>query len=208
MERNTATLSTERTIKAIEPPVSKTGQNRCQRCFCRKTFETLKQQQDSSPCQAKCSPTKCFPLPLEPIKNINSFVRHPGCGRSSETIGASPLEAEFRHTRIHSNSSSMRLHAKQNAARQNASPYLWNYRTHTIGAQGRKSLQEKLQRCRRNALKAIESPASKTVENRCKRSFCPTPSKHSNTNKIHAQTMRNSNQKNCQNVACGTHKKL
>ena len=85
-------------LKAIEPPASKTGQNRCQRCFCRNTFETLEQQQDSSPCQAKCSPTKCFPLPLEPIKK-SSFVRHPGCGRSSETIGASPLEAEFRHTR-------------------------------------------------------------------------------------------------------------
>ena len=45
-----------------------------------------------SPCQAKPGPTKCFPLPLEPI-NTSAFVRHPSCGRSSETIGASPLEA-------------------------------------------------------------------------------------------------------------------
>ena len=56
--------------------------------------ETPEQQQDSSPCQAKRSPTKCFPLPLEPIKNKNSaFVRHPRCEAGSETIGASPLEA-------------------------------------------------------------------------------------------------------------------
>ena len=45
-----------------------------------------------SPCQAKPGPTKCFPLPLEPI-NTSAFVRHRSCGRSSETIGASPLEA-------------------------------------------------------------------------------------------------------------------
>ena len=45
-----------------------------------------------SPCQAKPGPTKCFPLPLEPI-NTSAFVRHPSCGRSSETIGASPLKA-------------------------------------------------------------------------------------------------------------------
>ena len=57
--------------------------------------ETPEQQQDSSPCQAKRSPTKCFPSPLEPIKN-SSFVRHPRCEAGSETIGASPLEAEFR----------------------------------------------------------------------------------------------------------------
>ena len=55
--------------------------------------ETPEQQQDSSPCQAKPGPTKCFPLPLEPIINTSPFVRHPSCGRSSETIGASPLEA-------------------------------------------------------------------------------------------------------------------
>ena len=56
--------------------------------------ETPEQQQDSSPCQAKPSPTKCFPLPLEPIKNKNNaFVRHPRCEAGSETIGASPLEA-------------------------------------------------------------------------------------------------------------------
>ena len=54
--------------------------------------ETLEQQQDSSPCQAKRSPTKCFPSPLEPIKN-SSFVWHPRCEAGSETIGASPLEA-------------------------------------------------------------------------------------------------------------------
>ena len=57
--------------------------------------ETPEQQQDSSPCQAKRSPTKCFPLPLEPIKN-SSFVRHPRCEAGSQTIGASPLEAEIR----------------------------------------------------------------------------------------------------------------
>ena len=57
--------------------------------------ETPEQQQDSSPCQAKRSPTKCFPLPLEPIKN-SSFVRRPRCEAGSETIGASPLEAEIR----------------------------------------------------------------------------------------------------------------
>ena len=54
--------------------------------------ETPEQQQDSSPCQAKRSPTKCFPSPLEPIKN-SSFVWHPRCEAGSETIGASPLEA-------------------------------------------------------------------------------------------------------------------
>ena len=57
--------------------------------------ETPEQQQDSSPCQAKRSPTKCFPLLLEPIKN-SSFVRHPRCEAGSQTIGARPLEAEIR----------------------------------------------------------------------------------------------------------------
>ena len=57
--------------------------------------ETPEQQQDSSPCQAKRSPTKCFPVPLEPIKN-SSFVRHPRCEAGSQTIGARPLEAEIR----------------------------------------------------------------------------------------------------------------
>ena len=33
----------------------------------RSPCETLEQQQASSPCQAKCSPTKCSPLPLESI---------------------------------------------------------------------------------------------------------------------------------------------
>ena len=56
-------------------------------------FETPEQQQDSSPCQAKRSPTKCFPLLLEPIKN-SSFVRHPRCEAGSQTIGARPLEAK------------------------------------------------------------------------------------------------------------------
>ena len=57
--------------------------------------ETPEQQQDSSPCQAKRSPTKCFPLLLEAIKN-SSFVRHPRCEAGSQTIGARPLEAEIR----------------------------------------------------------------------------------------------------------------
>ena len=57
--------------------------------------ETPEQQQDSSPCQAKRSRTKCFPLLLEAIKN-SSFVRHPRCEAGSQTIGARPLEAETR----------------------------------------------------------------------------------------------------------------
>ena len=81
-------------------------------------FRKLERQQDSSPCQAKCSPTKCFPSPLEPIKN-SSFVWHPRCEPGSETIGASPVPK-------HSNGSRIRAHAKQNAARQNASRHLWN----------------------------------------------------------------------------------
>ena len=36
----------------------------------RSPCETLEQQQDSSPCQAQCSPTKCFPSPLESIKTV------------------------------------------------------------------------------------------------------------------------------------------
>ena len=126
--------------------------------------ETPEQQQDSSPCQAKRSPTKCFPLPLEPIRN-SAFVRHPRCEAGSDTIGASPLEAGsetpeqqqdsspcqakpgptkcfplplepiintspfvrhpshwrnvlWRPVPKHPNSSRIRAHAKQNAARQ------------------------------------------------------------------------------------------
>ena len=136
--------------------------------------ETPEQQQDSSPCQAKPGPTKCFPLPLEPIINTSPFVRHPSCGRSSETIGASPLEAgsetpeqqqdsspcqakrsptkcfplplepnkkqffcpapsvrgwfpnHWRKTLGGGDPTKCLAHAKQNPAPQNASHYLWN----------------------------------------------------------------------------------
>ena len=83
--------------------------------------ETPEQQQDSSPCQAKPGPTKCFPLPLDPIINTSPFL-----SGSSQTIGARPPKC-LAHARApkHPNSSRIRAHAKQNAAGQNASRYFW-----------------------------------------------------------------------------------
>ena len=49
---------------------------------------------------------------------------------------------------------------------------------------------------RRNARKGIESPAPKTVENRCKRCLCQAPAKHSNPSRIRGQAKQNACQKN------------
>ena len=82
--------------------------------------ETPEQQQDSSPCQAKRSPTKCFLSPLKPIKNSLS-------GTLGARLVPKPLaQVPWRPVPKHSNSNRIRAHAKQNAARQNASRHLWN----------------------------------------------------------------------------------
>ena len=49
---------------------------------------------------------------------------------------------------------------------------------------------------RRNARTGIESPAPKTVENRCKRCLCQAPAKHSNPSRIRGQAKQNACQKN------------
>ena len=49
---------------------------------------------------------------------------------------------------------------------------------------------------RRNARTGIESPAPKTVENRCKRCLCQAPAKHSNLSRIRGQAKQNACQKN------------
>ena len=49
---------------------------------------------------------------------------------------------------------------------------------------------------RPNARTGIESPAPKTVENRCKRCLCQAPAKHSNPSRIRGQAKQNACQKN------------
>ena len=69
----------------------------------RSPCETPEQQQDSSPCQAKCSPTKSFMSSLEPIKTVllagSLFTRILQAAKSNNFPGALPLTARGRRKR-------------------------------------------------------------------------------------------------------------
>ena len=128
---------TERT-KRYRISSIKTIENRCKRCLCQAPSKHSNPSRIRGQAKQNACQKNCFTLPLESIKNSNSF-------------GA---------------------HATQYARPKTAS------------------------RCLRNAWEAIESPAPKTVENRCKRCLCQAPPKHSNTSRIRGQAKQNACQKN------------
>ena len=176
--------------------------------------ETLKHQQDSCTGQAKRMPKKrfhvtfgahkklffwstshairtpknCFTLPTEPKKSFRISVEN----RCKRCLCQAPSK--------HSNPSRIRGQAKQNACQKNCFtlPLESIKNSNSFGAHATQYARQKTaSRCLRNAWKAIESPAPKTVENRCKRCLCQAPPKHSNTSRIRGQAKQNACQKNC-----------
>ena len=133
--------------------------------------ETPEQQQDSSPCQAKRSPTKCFPLVLEPIKN-SAFVRHPRCEAGSDTIGANPLGAGSETPEQQQDSSPCQ--AKRTPKKCLTLPL------ESIKEDTKQPLAERPRR-------AIESPASKA--------FGGAPPKHSNSSRIRTHATQKAHRK-------------
>ena len=123
-----------------------------------------------SPCQAKPGPTKCFPLPLEPI-NTSAFVRHPSCGRSSETIGASPLEAGSETPEQQQDSSPCQ--AKRTPKKCLTLPL--------------ESIKEDTKQPLAERPRELESPASKA--------FGGAPPKHSNSGRIRTHATQKAHRK-------------
>ena len=132
--------------------------------------ETPEQQQDSSPCQAKRSPTKCFPLPLEPIKN-SAFVRHRRCEAGSDTIGASRLEAGSETPEQQQDSSPCQ--AKRTPKKCLTLPL--------------ESIKEDTKQPLAERPRELESPASKA--------FGGAPPKHSNSSRIRTHATQKAHRK-------------
>ena len=131
------------------------------------------------PGQAKPGSTKCFPLPLEPI-NTSAFVRHPSCERSSETIGASPLEAGSETPEQQQDSSPCQ--AKRTPKKCLTLPL--------------ESIKEDTKQPLAERPRELESPASKA--------FGGAPPKHSNSSRIRTHATQKAQQK-VPNVTFGIH---